>query len=165
MRLFKGSRVVGRIISGLKFFKVTARFGGSLADQLKKFLGGDVRGTRTGDKNAGGRQMADTQCRQFAVGANGPGALPLALGQRGRVKHHQIELAYRIFSEPLEGLRLDKFVPARSDGGIRQVEREVSLRAGQGVRAKIQVRHRPRAAAGGIKGKTSRKTESVQTLG
>src|SRR5882672_3435781 len=53
-------------------------------------------------------------------------------------------------------------MPARADGGIGMVQREIAFCPGQGVSAKIEVHHRTGAATRGVQGKASGKAEGVQ---
>ena len=80
--------------------------------------------------------------------------------KRGWIQNNEIVLLRAALLEPFENIGLDQSMSAVFVNS--RVERKVSARAFQGVCADVDIRHSSRSAAGGVKGKTTGKTESVQ---
>ena len=93
-----------------------------------------------------------------------PARLRRSLGQRRRIKNHQIEFLFGRHGEPLKSIGLNCFMCATSDRRSRLVEAENTLGAFKGVGADVEIRHGTGAPARGVEREAAGKTEGVQDV-
>ena len=140
--------MVRRMSRGSQFLEPATGAHSGPPDGPEEFLRGHVRRARAGHENPAGRKMLEARRRQPAIRANGARPLGLALRQRRRIQHDQIEFASRLFIQPRKRVGLHQLVPARARGGICGSGRSSAPRC-QRMGADVEIGHErapPRAA-------------------
>ena len=132
-----------------------------------ELLGGDPAAARALEEEAAGADHPHGQLRQPAVGGESPGDVLLALGERRRVHHHEVEppaVAAQAF-QLLERIRHDRREAAGRDLRPRRVVGQVAAGDRERRLAEVDRDHLRRSAGGGVHREPAGAGEDVQHPG